>query len=612
MTLVPEAIRYFLKRHWRTHAALTALGLLVAMLEAANLVAVIPVMNFLVGTDGVRAGGALGTLVDGINATLASLSGGRDPFVVACAVFLALTLIKGGAALTYEYWVARESGLVLHAYRRELLERLRAQPLAFFAESRVGGIAYGLSYPPYMLAKLLYIIPRGAVDLFRFLSVLLVLFVVQPTVTLALAVAVALLYFAVVRRMGRHSYALAAERRDAEQAMNATATEWVHGIRPIRIAHADRHWIEGYETASVASQHAHTRLSLLLAAPRHIFELIAFGVFVGAVIAAYVFFPQAFRTQLAVIGVFALGLMRVLPSLAALARMPLDVRTTLPDVETLHRTLVETDADRRAGTQPYAGLREGVHIRGVTVDYPGRGSVLTGIDLDIRKGEVVAIVGPSGSGKSTLLNVVLGVAEPQHGSVTVDSTDIRALERGSYFSRMGYVGQDVLLFKGTIRENIAFFRPDVPDRDIRAAAVTAEIADFIESLPHGYDAPVGEGGVNLSGGQAQRIAIARAILHDPDILLLDEATSALDSASEAAVVHALEHAARNRTVIMVTHRLRSARWADTVVVLHEGRIVSRGSWDELLADPHGLFARMCREQQLTPEVLPALAGASGA
>lgn len=599
--MIPTEIRFVLRRHWRAYVALIALGLVVGILEAANLLAFIPIMNVLVGTQP----GALGAAeaVERWTRALGSLFGAHDPFAVACVLFLGLTVVKGAMALLYEYWVSRASGRILHQYRREVLERLRAQPLAFFAESRAGDLTYSLYIPPVMISKLLYILPRGAIDLFRFVSVLIVLLAIEPRVTLVLIALVAVMYFAVIRRMSRYSYRQAELRRAAEQAMNGLATEWIHGIRPIRIAHADRHWVEGYDEHSQVARRSHARLSMLLAIPRHVFELLAFTLFIGSVAIAYVFFPDTFRTHLALIGLFGLGLMRVLPSAAALARMPLDIRTVLPDIEQLHRMLSSRPPAAERPLHLYSRLKSGIHIQHATAEYAGRGDVLSEIDLEVRKGEVFAIVGPSGSGKSSLLNLILGVIAPRRGAVMLDAHDIREIDKGSLFSRVGYVGQDVLLFKGTIRDNISFFRPELPERDIRAAAATAEIADFIESMPGGYDAPVGEGGVNLSGGQAQRIAIARAIVHDPDILLLDEATSSLDGAAEAAVVHALEKAARNRTVIMVTHRLKSALWADTVVVLDSGRIVAKGSWAELLADPQSAFSQMCREQQLTAAAL---------
>lgn len=600
-----EIIRFFLRRHWRPYAGLIVLGLVVGILEAANLIAFIPVMNVLVGTQSTRpANSTVNSVLESVQSALARTAGDYDPFVAACLLFLILTLLKGAMALVYEYWVARASGRVMHAYRQELLERFRTQPLSFFAESRAGDITYSLSFPPHMIAQLLYIVPRGAIDLFRFLSVVLVLLAIETRVTVLLGVFLAVLYFAVIRRMGRYSYRQATRRRDADRGMSGLATEWVHGIRPIRIAHADRHWVEGYHEHSRAARDAHVRLSMVLAVPRHVFELLAFAVFIGSVVIAYAFFPDAFRGNLTVIGVFSLGLARVLPSVAALARLPLDVRNVLPDIEQLYRMLSQTPQRSANGLHRYTRLEKGVRVADVTLEFPGRGAVLTHIDLGVSKGEVVAIIGPSGSGKSTLLNLLMGVLTPKTGAVSIDGRDIHTIDKGSFLSRIGYVGQDIVLFKGTIRENIAFFRRNIAEQSIRSAAATAEIADFIESLPDGYDTAVGEGGVNLSGGQAQRIAIARAIIHDPDILLLDEATSALDSSAETAVIHALQQAARNRTVIMVTHRLRSARWADTIVVLEGGRIVAQGKWDDLLTDREGLFAQMCSEQHLVAAELP--------
>ena len=229
----------------------------------------------------------------------------------------------------------------------------------------------------------------------------------------------------------------------------------------------------------------------------------------------------------------------------------------------------------------------------VGVDFPGRGNALASASVAISRGSSAAIVGASGSGKSTLLNALLGIQPLSDGRVTYDGTDLKLFDRASLLRKVGYVGQDVVLFHGSVRDNISFFRTQIPPERVTVAARLANIHDFIESLPSGYDSQVGERGVNFSGGQAQRLAIARALIHDPEILVLDEPTSALDSTSEQVVLQALQQASNNRTVILVTHRLSTVKWVDAIFVLHEGRVVETGDWQQLMENPHGRLRAMC-------------------
>ena len=221
--------------------------------------------------------------------------------------------------------------------------------------------------------------------------------------------------------------------------------------------------------------------------------------------------------------------------------------------------------------------------------------VLSGIDLEIRPGERVALVGPSGSGKTTLANLLPRLYDAVDGRITIDGIDTRDYSLKSLRMAIAVVQQDSFLFSGTVRDNIFYGRPDAAEPELVAATRAANAHDFISKLPDGYDTVLGERGVNLSGGQRQRISIARALLKDPKILILDEATSALDAESEALVQEALERLMQGRTCMIIAHRLSTVRSADRIFALKDGRIVETGRHDELLAR-NGLYARLVRQQ----------------
>ncbi|MFY8185970.1 MAG: ABC transporter ATP-binding protein, partial [Bacteroidia bacterium] len=245
-----------------------------------------------------------------------------------------------------------------------------------------------------------------------------------------------------------------------------------------------------------------------------------------------------------------------------------------------------------------AAVASEIEFSNVNFHYPTRPDfkVLHNISFKANAGETIALVGPSGSGKSTIAAMVLRFYDPVDGTIKLNGKNTKDFELSKLRNQMAIVPQDVILFAGSIRENISYGKPNASLEEIREAARKANALDFIESFPEKFDTIVGERGIQLSGGQRQRIAIARAVLKNPSILILDEATSSLDSESERLVQEALDKLMEGRTSIVIAHRLSTIRNADKIIVLEKGMVVENGTHDELIKNEDGLYRSLCRLQ----------------
>jgi len=295
---------------------------------------------------------------------------------------------------------------------------------------------------------------------------------------------------------------------------------------------------------------------------------------------------------------FLIYAIMVAGGVAALSEIWSELQRAAGATERLVELLTAEDTVKDPESPAKVGRMTGaVQFDNVTFRYPARPDIaaLDGVTLDVAPGETIALVGPSGAGKTTIIQLLLRFYDPTTGAIRLDGHDLRDMAREDFRRSIALVPQDPVIFAASARENIRFGRPDATDAEVEDAAKAAAAHEFLSKLPDGYDTYVGERGVMLSGGQKQRIAIARAILRDAPILLLDEATSALDAESEALVQTAVERLSRDRTTLVVAHRLATVKKADRIVVFDEGGIVATGTHKALVAQD-GLYARLAKLQ----------------
>lgn len=361
-----------------------------------------------------------------------------------------------------------------------------------------------------------------------------------------------------------------------------TATQALQGFRVVKIYSGEPRELERFEEHNrvVVKQELRARTARALSAP--ISELIALLVIgVLAVIAAKAILDGALG---AASFVGALGALAYAGnSLKPLTNVVQDIQTADAAAQRVLEVIDASPEDVPPGRPALSRHARSIVFENLRFTYPGKSEpALDGVSFDISFGQTVAFVGPNGSGKTTLLSLIPALFEPESGRVLIDGVDIAEYDLRSLRHQIGVVTQEVVLFRGSVQDNIAYAKPDATEQEVLDALERAHAMGFVEALPQGLGTDVGDRGLNLSGGQRQRLSIARAVLRDPAILIMDEATSMIDTESEVTITRALEAFGAGRTVLVVAHRLATVVNADTIVVLDRGRVVDKGTHDELL------------------------------
>ena len=526
----------------------------------------------------------------------------RDQLIVLAAITFVVWVLESLFQYLYGILWRNLAQTIQHELRLDGYAHLQDLDLAFYEERSTGGLMSVLGDDVNQLERFL---DAGANEIIQVVTTVLVVgavfFAAAPEVAWMAMLPMPFVVWGSIAFQRRLEPLYAAVRERAG-AVNARLASNLSGVTTIKAYAAEAHETRRVEADSQAYRQANREAIRYSAAFVPLIRILVLVGFTGTLV---------FGGLSVLDGGLAVGTYSFLVYITQRLLWPLTrLGETLDQYQramaSTRRVFSVLDTPIRAHpgdrALPVEQVRGAVEMRGVTFAYRGREPVLRDFSLHIAPGETVAVVGPTGSGKSTLVKLLLRLYELDAGAILLDGIDVRTIALRDLRRSIGLVSQDVFLFPGTVRENIAYGSFDATREEVERAARLAEAHEFVAALPQGYETIVGERGQKLSGGQRQRIAIARAILKDPPVLVLDEATSAVDNETEAAIQRSLEHISRDRTTIAIAHRLSTVRNAHRIYVMDRGRIVEHGTHEQLAA-AGGMYAALWRVQ--TGELAPA-------
>jgi len=565
-------------------ALLIILILVMALLDAIGVASIMPFIAVLSNPELVETNSILAALNQ-----FSRAAGVEDfLFMMGLLVFFLLVISLIFKALT-AYAMVRFTLMRESSIGQRLIAAYLHQPYVWFLNRHSAELGKTI------LSEITTVVHGGLVPMMTLVAqsivstvLLLLLFFVEPAIAVSVCAALGIAYCIVYRLMKKYLSMIGKERLEANKARFSAVSEVFNAVKEVKIGGLEDSYIKHFAKSATTYAKDNAAAHMVAQLPRFALEAIAFG---GMLLLVLYLMASGknFASVLPVIAVYALAGYRLLPALQQVYASISQLRFVGPALDSLHEDLMYLSiSSPRDKIEDKIALERFISLSNIDFAYPdSQKSALRSINLDIAARSTVGLVGPTGSGKTTLVDLILGLLEPQGGTLCIDDQILGEFNRRGWQKTVGYVPQHIYLSDDSVAANIAFGikASDIDKDSLHRAAKIANLHDFVmNELPSGYDTKVGERGIRLSGGQRQRIGIARALYHRPQVLILDEATSALDNLTEQAVMEAITALHSEITIILIAHRLTTVRLCDQIILLEKGEIIAKGSFDKLMED----------------------------
>ena len=547
--------------------------------EMVSIGVILPLLNFILQKD--SAVQSYGLVINTITKIVNYLPM-SNPFNAICVFFLVITALKVALKITLDITRSALTQKLHLDCQKEIFEKHIYSDLSFFIRNKSGDLVFRIINLPTEVASYFMYLPLFFVETVNILLLCVLLFTISIPLFICLAI-VGLIYNLVVRSFSVNT--IDRIGKQIPQAMswkNIVTNETVSGIREIIVYGKQKEWIQRFFVQCERYYHMKMKSAIIRVVLGNSFEPLIIGGI--CIVGLYYGFnsPDQLIKILPVLAVYALALVRIVPSFANAAQLRIQIASFLPSLKLYEDFMNEKTVYRKDGQKLFTSFRQEIRFVDVSFAYGTDPKVLEGIDLVIPKNKTVTIVGSSGSGKSTLIDLLLGVYAVSDGKILIDGVDLNEYKVSTWRERIGVVAQNAFIFNASAKENIAFDSTIDMERVI-SAAQAAGAHDFIHRLKNGYDTELGDRGFAVSGGERQRIAIARALYRNPEIIIFDEATSALDNRTEKMITETILALSKNKTIIILAHRLSTIENADIIYVLKDRKVSQAGTHAELSA-----------------------------
>ncbi|MDD5469757.1 MAG: ABC transporter ATP-binding protein [Candidatus Peribacteraceae bacterium] len=576
-----------------------AFSFLIALFSGAGLGLLVPLVKGMASGDFsfVSTMPVIGTILQSAVATL-DVSGTSNQlvFLILIGFVLAAQVARNvlfyGATIYNAYW----NGVFRKRIACAMFRRYLSFGKQFFDKESQGKMHTTIAYSDEVLA-LLNTIQVTSSSFFQVLARFIVMLVISWKLSLATILVLPILYIA-IRMKANRIRRISREKREVQLQLARETFNTLSGMTLVKSYAREGEMGTRFEKLAERFRYLDMKVNFMHALAQPAQELIILGAFALLIYFAGSFFESASIENVSLLVLFLYAASGMLPQFASLGKAGLTIADlSAPVGNVLH---IFDDIGKfqvPQGTQEFTGLTRRIEFRDLTFAYEEEHPVLQGLTFTVEKNSTVALVGSSGAGKTTILNLLLRLYDCPERALFVDGEDIRNFTHQSLQQHIAYVSQEPILFNDTVRYNMTFgLDRDVSDTEVRDAAQKARLLDFIESLPRKFETEVGDRGMQLSGGEKQRLALARALLKGAGILALDEATSSLDSQTERLIQEAIDEAVQGRTAIVIAHRLSTIQNADKIVVIRDGRVVEEGALGQLL-EQKGFFSKLWQAQQ---------------